>query len=314
MALLILILRVGTAVHPSFPALGTTHYEISQSSFAHLLSSAVVLQAENRIETSDLRLDLHNSLFTSCTAFRGGAINAKSSQMVLKFCQFKNNSANYAGAVLASNLQTGKLDSVTFFENFAVNLGASFFLDSALRGFQPLKIGKTNVTYGLSASVGGLECWGGLPQVSLSIIDHCTSTFAHPAVRVSSKLKPSLFSNTLFSNNTSRQKGAAVEIHIYQGIAKFDGCIFIGNRQNGTNGTSIFTENTECEVELIDCVLYGEKQRQFGGFQKTKWVKLTRVTFVYDPIKDFMNDTPAPTRTRDCKTCSDWVGKIGRPV
>jgi hypothetical protein len=286
-----------------------SQFDLSRSTFTHLLNSAVFLHASQRILTSNETLLVEDSTFRECTAFRGGAISTTSSKLSLNRCLFENNSANYAGAVLASLVRSGKVASTTFHSNIAVNLGGSFFFDSAVSHFERYNFLNANVTFGQSGSVGGLECWGGLPTVSFGSIISCKSTFAHAAIRVSSVHQPATFTTMLFLNNSSRQKGAVLAVHIYQGLLRIEHSIFKGNHQNSTNGTAVWTDNSGCVVELIDCVVYGEKGRQFGGTKKVDWVKLTRVKFVYDAKEDSENDTPAPTRTPDCKSCGDWPAR-----
>jgi hypothetical protein len=151
-----------------------------------------------------------------------------------------------------------------------------------------------------------VECWGGRQLFSFCWIDHCHSTFAHAAVRISSVKEPSFLTDTLFTNNTSRQKGCAISIIVFRALLLVERCVFIDNSQGGTSGTTIFADAAECRVEMRDCVIYGEKQRQFNRKNSSDLVDLQNVTFIYNPERDFMKDRPSKTRTPDCKLCDDF--------
>jgi hypothetical protein len=289
-------LRLSSFARPKF--------RISHCRFESMLNSAVRLdwRSAHRAELVSGSLYLNKTLFSGCRSFSGGAVHAQCEFASIFGCIFRNNSANY-GVVLASGIESGAINATAFSKNRAVNLGAGLFLDSAVANFTRVFISDSNVTSGTAASVGAVECWGGAQSFGFCVVEKCRSTFAHAAVRVSSVNISSIFESVRFTNNTSRQKGAAVGLFVWRARADFIRCTFIDNSQGGTNGTTVFMDPGDCLVTMKNCVIYGEEARQFNRGKKLNVVDLHHVTFVYDPKKDWWKDTPAMTRTPDCKIC-----------
>jgi hypothetical protein len=307
---LLLPLSLARALPQTFRSLNLlspSAFAISQCHFSGFLTAPVRLiqrMSEKIVSTDDL-FTLTDTTLSNCHSFRGGAVFCQCTVVNVARSTFRANSANYGACIFASNLQSGDIADSAFLQSHALSLCAGFFLDSAVELFNRTHLKKLNHSEGLAPSVGAAECWGGLQLFSFCRIDRCRSTFAHAAVRISSVDDPSVLADTLFTNNTSRQQGCAISLIVFRTLAVVERCVFIDNSQGGTNGTTIFAGAAECRAVMRDCVIYGERGRQFSGKNHSQLVALQNMTFIYDPERDFMKDRPSQTRTPDCKTCDD---------
>ena len=257
----------------------------------------------HRIRVLDKQFRISKCVFSKCQDFRGGAVYCGSETVWISQCLFTNNRANYGAGVYLAAIQSGLLSMNSFVNNFADNLCAGVMIDSNIDQFESVTINNSNFSGGVAPSVGAIDCWGGAQKISFCQIDHSNSTYAWPAVRISSTKSQSLLENTMFSDNFSRQKGCCVGLSKAMTKLKITACLFFNNRQLGANGTTIFTEESKCEVVLHDCQIFGEKERQFGKLPHQQWLTIINTEFIYDENKDRMKDTPAPTMSPYCHMC-----------
>ena len=300
-----MLLCFGLAVFGSaLPLADAGKYRILGSTFQGIGRSSVTVR--KRLSHTDVSLSLSDSVFVSCDGFRGGAVYCESEHVWIRSCVFDTTSANYGGGVFSAGIRDGHFESAVFTHVHARNLGAGIMLDSKVVEFRPVIISRVNFSYGSATSVGALECWGGVQRISDCVIDHCESTFSWPAVRISSTEEKSIITDTQFSNNFSRQRGCCIGLHLAKTRADILNCVFLNNRQLSTNGTTAYTEQTHCSLTFENCVIYGDRDRQFGGGKKpwTTWITLTNTTFIHnDPNKD----TPAPTASPYCHECPLFI-------
>ncbi|OHT10000.1 hypothetical protein TRFO_20901 [Tritrichomonas foetus] len=283
-------------------------YSVNDSKFRSILNSAIKIKSESQIyqkqsfnhqfEIIDFKqYELTNSEFHNCKGFKGGAVHSEVNYLTISHCIFSNNSGNYGAAVYAGNIEKGHLKDSLFTNNYAKNLCAGYFLDSLSNSKNVILIDSNNFTYQTAVCVGAIECWGGVPNIKFCFIDHCNSSFGQPAVRTSTVKKTALLEFVKFSNCSSRQYGAVFQSFIYYSAALLKNCIMIDNWCLGESGTTVFIQNTNVKVTLENCIIYGKQERQFGGIKKMEKINLKNTTFIYDPVKDGMKDTPAPTRS-----------------
>ena len=303
-----MLLWFGLAVFVrALPLAEAGKYRVLWSMFRGIGRSSVTVH--KRLSHTDVSLSLSDSVFVSCDGFRGGAVYCESEHVWIRSCVFDNTSANYGGGVFAAGIRDGHFESSVFTYQHARNLGAGIMLDCKVVEFNPVTISGVNFSYGSATSVGALECWGGVQRIIGCVIDHCRSTFSWPAVRISSTEQKSVITDTQFSNNFSRERGCCIGLHLARTRADILNCVFLNNRQLSTSGTTAYTEQTQCSLTFQNCVIYGDRDRQFGGSKKpwTTWVTLTNTTFIYDRAVDWSKDTPAPTASPYCHECPLFI-------
>lgn len=229
---------------------------------------------------------LSYSKFTKCNGFRGGAIHSEATHLIIMNCLFLNNKGNYGAAVYAGNILKGKITDSLFKGNYAQNLCAGYFLDSNIESISTIHISSNNFTNQIATCVGAIECWGGIPRISFCFIEKCNSTFGQPAVRTSTVgsdkvQRCAILDSVTFINCTSRQYGSVFQSFIYKSSALLKNCIMINNTCHSCqNGTLIYIQNTLVNIILENCVIYGPKEKQFGGVKKMKEIIIKNVTFI----------------------------------
>jgi hypothetical protein len=280
---------------------------ISNTHFSRILETPIFLTqiANDRIISREETFMLTDSHISGCDGFQGGGVFCQCITLHIARTQFRSNTAHFGACVFSSNVSSGLITNCAFADSSARSLCAGLFLDSADDDFNVTTLTALNHTGSVSVSVGGVECWGGLQRFSFCRIDRCRSTFSHGAVRISSVGHPSVIADARFTNNTSRQKGAAITLIVLYTLLRVERCFFMDNAQGGGSGTTLYADAGECNVTMTDCVIYGDEARQFNRRKKDSFIALRNVTFVYDPERDFMKDLPWQTRTPDCKTCPD---------
>ena len=272
---------------------------VLNTKFDSIFNSAIYISKEKQynLKTRMLLDDsskyiLSNLKFINCNGFRGGAIHSEATHLIIMNCIFMSNRGNYGAAVYAGNILKGKITDSLFKENFARNLCAGYFLDSDIDAISNINIQSNNFTNQKAACVGAIECWGGIPRISFCYIDHCISTFGQPAVRTSTigsekTQRYSILDFVTFINCTSRQYGSVFQSFVYKSSAYLKNCLMINNRcDSPSNGTTIFIQNTEVNIILQNCIIYGKKEKQFGGVKKMKEIVLKNVTFIDDEHND----------------------------
>ena len=272
-------------------------FTIQRSKMKHILDTAIHIEYEKSERISienQSTFNCINNEFSYCNGYKGGAIYTESKEIMIKNCLFINNTGNYGSCLYAMNLHYGKFNDSLIKYNYAYNLGAGFFIDCNDNDNE-INIRHCNFTYQTAKCVGALECWGGIPYISFCIIDHCKSTFGLPSVRTSSLIHSSKLENIIFFNCSSRQYGAVFQSFQYESMAYIKDCIMRDNWCLGENGTTVFIQNKRVKVTLENCIIYGKRERQFGGIKKMDEIILINNTFIYDIIKDYYKDTPAPT-------------------
>lgn len=279
---------------------------VADSVFTRILKSAIKVKVTNhdRIhQKGEPKIAVTESFFREGNDFRGGAIYCEAAEVDITQSIFEENTANFGGAIFSSVIRTGSFIGLTFEGQSAPSLGGSIVLDSEIGAKDPVKIEDVNFTRSTSGVCSALDMWGGLQICSYCRIERCNSSYAWPALRVSSTAEESTFTKILFADNYSRQKGCCIGLNAAGTRARFESCVFINNRQLAGPGTTLYSEQGKCQVTLMKCTIYGQEIRQFSDQNYKSWVRLPETVFIYDPQVDWSRDTPAPTMTTYCRDC-----------
>lgn len=277
---------------------------IRNTDFAYFLDSPVHVERETlvHLDHKEPKLLIESARFFRCDGFRGGAVYSLSNDIHIANSQFEENSGYYGGASYLISVKQGVIKHTSFHRNAAVNLGGSVVLDFHPGNYKTVDFKTTNFTHCRAASAGAIDIWGGSHTIRECRFTGCNSTFAWAVLRLSShNLSP--IENCVFAENWCRQKGCAIALNGPKLSVKCNKCLFTGNSQHGGAGTTLYAENGRCTGEFIKCRIHGNRERQFGKGNWTKWITLTDTTFVYDPKSDWMFDTPAPTASPYCHEC-----------
>lgn len=277
---------------------------IRDTNFAYFLKTPIQVETvtSTHLDHEEPKLAIKSVSFVKCDSFRGGAIYSRSNDILVSNSQFEENSGYYGGALYLISVKQGTIEHTNFLRNTAVNLGGSVILDFHPDKYKTVDFKTTNFTNCRAASVGAIDIWGGFHTMRECQFTGCNSTFAWAVLRISPS-RSSPIENCLFAENWSRQKGCAIALNGAKTSVKCTTCVFTGNSQHGGAGTTLYTENGRCTGEFIKCRIHGTKERQFGKSAWQNWITLTDTTFIYDPERDWMLDTPAPTASPYCHQC-----------
>lgn len=263
---------------------------VFNTKFDSILNHAVFIsnkKSSSRIFLNDeSKHILSNLQFISCSGFKGGAIHSEATHLIIMNCIFSKNKGNYGSAVYAGDILKGKIVDCLFNENLCQNLCAGYFLDANVDSITTININSNNFTNQVATCVGAIECWGGIPRISFCFIDRCRSSFGHGAVRTSTVGKgetqrSSVLDSVTFTNCSSRQYGSVFQSFMYKSSALLKNCLMINNVcDSPKNGTAIFIQNTLVKIILEDCIIYGNKEKQFGGVKDMEKIILRNVTFI----------------------------------